>query len=246
MAEYRQNTGYNELVTNTGQSEPEQESEGKGKVGGNKGLPFGLCEKYGISLPENATPRDAWDALAKKGVSPPWTEEGKGQYEDGKHNANAVKAEGATNTEKKEGDTKSEETEKSQGESAYERYSLSNVKSWYLQKFFAGLPDGERYHISVADDLEGSLVGETEKAVRLHFLSDYGSTSYWFPKSVFYTAEEKQEKERKEQADREARYARYDRLVSFAKEKGLPVRNKMRAVTIMQMLKDAGIDYEYK
>lgn len=34
-------------------------------------MPFGLCEKYGITLPENATPRQAWDALKEKtGLSP--------------------------------------------------------------------------------------------------------------------------------------------------------------------------------
>lgn len=32
-------------------------------------LPFGLCKRYGISLPDNATPRDAWDALKGRGVS---------------------------------------------------------------------------------------------------------------------------------------------------------------------------------
>ena len=39
--------------------------------GGNTGLPFGLCAKYGIKLPDGATPRDAWQALKEKtGKSP--------------------------------------------------------------------------------------------------------------------------------------------------------------------------------
>ncbi len=29
----------------------------------NYGLPYGLCKKYGIELPDGATPKDAWDAL---------------------------------------------------------------------------------------------------------------------------------------------------------------------------------------
>ena len=51
---------------------PVTEKEAKEqKEGGNIGLPFGLCEKYGISLPENATPSQAWDALQEKtGLSP--------------------------------------------------------------------------------------------------------------------------------------------------------------------------------
>ena len=41
------------------------------KKGGNIGLPFGLCAKYGIYLPQNATPRDAWNALKDKtGMTP--------------------------------------------------------------------------------------------------------------------------------------------------------------------------------
>lgn len=37
---------------------------------GNTRLPFGLCQKYGIALPKDATPRDAWDALAGRGITP--------------------------------------------------------------------------------------------------------------------------------------------------------------------------------
>lgn len=74
MAEYRQNTDYNEIIDDDG-----SEDEAK-KKRGNTGLPFGLCAKYGISLPENATPREAWDALKGIGIYPPWTKEGAGQY----------------------------------------------------------------------------------------------------------------------------------------------------------------------
>ena len=40
--------------------------EAEGSVG-NTRLPFGLCAKYHISLPSDATPRDAWNAL-RRGV----------------------------------------------------------------------------------------------------------------------------------------------------------------------------------
>ena len=34
-------------------------------------LPYALCKKYGIELPEDATPRQAWEALKKRtGKSP--------------------------------------------------------------------------------------------------------------------------------------------------------------------------------
>ena len=53
----------------TEQEENQEENTENGA--GNIGLPFGLCKKYGIYLPNNATPREAWDALKKRtGLSP--------------------------------------------------------------------------------------------------------------------------------------------------------------------------------
>lgn len=37
---------------------------------GNTRLPFGLCKKFGIEVEDSWTPRDAWDALAGKGITP--------------------------------------------------------------------------------------------------------------------------------------------------------------------------------
>lgn len=39
-------------------------------VGRGTGLPYGLCKKYNIKLPEKATPQQAWNALKKKGITP--------------------------------------------------------------------------------------------------------------------------------------------------------------------------------
>lgn len=44
-------------------NQEQQESGVKVNGGGNTGLPFGLCAKYHIALPQDATPRDAWNAL---------------------------------------------------------------------------------------------------------------------------------------------------------------------------------------
>lgn len=76
---FRQNTSYKDIA-----NEPDtetKETENADGHGGNLGLPFGLCKKYGIALPDKSTPRDAWNALKGIGVYPPWTEEGKDQYE---------------------------------------------------------------------------------------------------------------------------------------------------------------------
>ena len=41
------------------------------ETGGNTGLPFGLCKKYGIETQKNWTPRDAWNALkGELGIDP--------------------------------------------------------------------------------------------------------------------------------------------------------------------------------
>ena len=37
---------------------------------GNTKLPFGLCKKFGIEIGDDWKPRDAWDALAGKGITP--------------------------------------------------------------------------------------------------------------------------------------------------------------------------------
>lgn len=64
MAEYRQN----DMTNYDGEAEQAQEVKAHG--GGNTGLPFGLCKKYGISLPKDAQPRDAWNALKGIGITP--------------------------------------------------------------------------------------------------------------------------------------------------------------------------------
>lgn len=80
--DYKKNT-----APENGGEENQEDGDKKGDNHGNLGLPFGLCAKYGIPLPKGATPRDAWNALKEhKGMYPPWTEKGEGQYpeNDGK------------------------------------------------------------------------------------------------------------------------------------------------------------------
>ncbi|MCD8201921.1 MAG: hypothetical protein LUD47_07645 [Clostridia bacterium] len=49
----------------------EDETETASETGhGNTRLPYGLCQKYGIDLPEKTTPKQAWEALKGKGISP--------------------------------------------------------------------------------------------------------------------------------------------------------------------------------
>ena len=53
-----------------GEKQEEEKKEGGGHRG-NLGLPFGLCAKYGITLPEGETPHEAWNVLKEKtGLTP--------------------------------------------------------------------------------------------------------------------------------------------------------------------------------
>lgn len=47
----------------------DNENDNKGKSHGNTKLPFGLCKRFGIEVGADWTPRDAWDALAGKGIT---------------------------------------------------------------------------------------------------------------------------------------------------------------------------------
>ena len=53
----------------------ERREEGNKEGGQGTHLPYGLCKKYGINLPKNATPKQAWAALKHMGVTPEETYE---------------------------------------------------------------------------------------------------------------------------------------------------------------------------
>ena len=57
--------GWNKYQARRGQPRGEE----SGGSHGNTRLPFGLCKRYGIEIGEGWTPRDAWDALAGKGIT---------------------------------------------------------------------------------------------------------------------------------------------------------------------------------
>lgn len=50
--------------------ETQQQNAGSDGSHGNTRLPFGLCLKYGIEIGADWAPKDAWDALAGKGITP--------------------------------------------------------------------------------------------------------------------------------------------------------------------------------
>lgn len=66
MKEYRQNTKYNEIISDSGEEQAaEPETKGAGGHGNRYSLPYGLCESVGIDT-RGMTPREAWDAWTSK------------------------------------------------------------------------------------------------------------------------------------------------------------------------------------
>ena len=106
------------------------------------------------------------------------------------------------------------------------------IKDWFLEKSFS---ENEKYAIKVSDV---EIEKETEKAYLLKFTSEFGVIEKWIPKSCIKTEEEI--KEEKEQA--EERINKYEKLVEWAKEHGLKVRNKMKKTTIITIIKQAGLE----
>lgn len=101
MATYRQNASYDFISKKPWDPATAEVIDDEGGTTNKNALPFGLCKKFGISLPDGARPRDAWEALKQHGVYPPWTPEGEDQYtEDGlKEGAEEPKGEEAKEAE---------------------------------------------------------------------------------------------------------------------------------------------------
>ena len=90
---------------------------------------------------------------------------------------------------------------------------------------------------------------ETEKAVLVKWNTDYGFVTLWTPKSIIITEEQarteaKAEAEKRMQSIKQGE-ERYKKMIAFAKENGLAVRNKMKKDTVMSMIKKAGLEYNY-
>ena len=106
------------------------------------------------------------------------------------------------------------------------------IKDWFLEKNFS---EHERYAISVSDI---EILKETEKAYLLKFISEFGKVEKWIPKACIKTNEEI--KAEREQAENNLN--KYEKLVEWAKQNGLKVRNRMKKTTIITIIKNAGLE----
>lgn len=90
----------------------------------------------------------------------------------------------------------------------------------------------------------GEIEKETEKAYLLSFeactlAGDDVIVKAWCPKSATMSVEEAQN-------EVAVKMSRYEQLIAFAKENGIKgVRKGLKAVTILQKIKQAGLVYNY-
>lgn len=114
------------------------------------------------------------------------------------------------------------------------------VKQWFIDKNFT--PE-ERYAADVSDL---TIIKETEKAVLIKFVSDFGTFTKWIPKSCLMTEEDyriEREKEEKRIARFEEGKRKYNELIKFAKNNGVKyVGVGLRKETIINKIKEAGLE----
>jgi len=107
------------------------------------------------------------------------------------------------------------------------------IKEWFLYEKFT---DGERYAISISD--EPIILKETEKAVYVKFVSDWGTIKTWIPKSCIYSEEELAEIRKRFEANMD----KYEKLVEWAKNQGLKVKRRMKKTTVLRIIADANLE----
>lgn len=108
------------------------------------------------------------------------------------------------------------------------------VKSWFLSRT---LSQNERYAYSTGDG--AYIAKETEKAVLVKNMTDFGQISFWCPKSCLLTKEDVIKNARKMENG-----LNYNRtLIQFAKESGIKgIRKGMKTKTLLKKISEAGFE----
>ena len=119
------------------------------------------------------------------------------------------------------------------------------IKEWFLEKNFT---QNERYVIELAEmNDELIAIKESEKAVYFKATSDFGTLTFWCPKSCIYTKEEAMKEMQKKASALEKGLSYNETLLALAKENGIKgVRKGMKTTTLIKKLTSAGIDIPKK
>lgn len=129
---------------------------------------------------------------------------------------------------------RSSSSAKSASSKAFDTSKFLGVKSWFLNKT---LTQSERYAWSTGD---GPYISkETEKAVLIKNKTDFGTISFWAPKSTLLTDNDLIKKSNV--LKKGLNYN--EQLVNFAKSNGVKnVRKGMKTKTLIQKIRDSGLD----
>lgn len=108
-----------------------------------------------------------------------------------------------------------------------------DIKRWFLEKNFS------RNELFAMDGVDPALCGETEKAVKLMWRTDYGKIIRWIPKSCLMTDEDLAHDAAIAAAaaeDWKRRQARYNDLIAECRIHGIPARKGWRVATMKEKL----------
>lgn len=142
-------------------------------------LPFGLCKRYGIALPDNATPWDAWNALKGRGISRQKV------YESIREGAKTSATRKVISIQEA-----ASKYLKDKGISRYDR-TPANTDSWAEKKYYELMDkydNGEKVELRLNDTLKQRLLSYIENrqvssAKRILMLDSDADTSaeqkYW-------------------------------------------------------------------
>ena len=115
------------------------------------------------------------------------------------------------------------------------KFEFYGFKSWFKLDSYMPMDDFQLI-IGGSDTVE--LVAETEKAVLLKFVGFYGNfAKTWAPKSALMTMDDVKEK----CAFQENALNKYEKLIEWAKANGAKVRKRMKKVTLLKKINEAGL-----
>lgn len=119
---------------------------------------------------------------------------------------------------------------------------IKYIPDWILEK---NLSNEERYAVSCSYSYW--VEKETEKAILVYWATDYGRVSCWVPKSVLSDENIKKAKKYEKKQEEIAQtffdgMDRHKKLVNFAKENGVKVRDNYKTATILDKLNKANIE----
>lgn len=116
-----------------------------------------------------------------------------------------------------------------------QKIDLTTIPTWILNE--------NGVNLNYFDD--AAIEKETEKALYIVASSDFGKKKFWIAKSVLDPNSEYSKREA-EEVQQKIEYFKtcankYEQLVSWAKEKGIAVRIKMKKATIIEKIAEAGL-----